>query len=161
MLTKESADFEIMPALRLLNVHQHFGTSINDGVLDIRFIFSRNGSNFTYIGGDRGAFVSRGHGVAGSIASLVNGVEINGVSSAWDAGLVYMYRGALDVGDGNLILHYFGQQGTHARQDGTDRGEFGKTEHGIRACIACAFAVPVVVHTFPWSLLLLRFYLFH
>eukprot|EP00041_Stephanoeca_diplocostata_P000452 m.14818 g.14818 ORF g.14818 m.14818 type:complete len:281 (+) comp10537_c0_seq1:153-995(+) len=108
-----------------LRACKHFGNSVNDGVLDIRLIFSRNGTEFAYLGGHRGSFVPRGHGIPGSSASLVDGVEINGVPSAWDAGLVYMYRGLLDVGDGNLVLHYFGQQGTHARQDGSDRGKFG------------------------------------
>lgn len=98
------------------SVFRHFGDAENDGVLDVRLAFSRDGTAFRYVGGDRAAWVPRGHGARGASPSLYNETEgAGGFPAAWDAGLTYMLRGAVDVGDGTLALHYFGMQGTHAR----------------------------------------------
>ena len=41
-------------------VYLHYGEEENNGVLDVRFAFSRNGREFNYINGDRRAFIPRG-----------------------------------------------------------------------------------------------------
>eukprot|EP00040_Diaphanoeca_grandis_P034181 m.210707 g.210707 ORF g.210707 m.210707 type:complete len:604 (+) comp33090_c0_seq1:194-2005(+) len=105
-------------------VFHHFGTAVNDGVLDVRFVFSRDGNTFRYIGGDRRSYIPRGFGSSTDTGSLFNQPD-DGVAARWDAGLTYMYKGVVDGGDGYQHLYYFGQQGTHARQDGSDRGLFG------------------------------------
>lgn len=43
-------------------VYLHYGEEENNGILDVRFAFSRDGREFRYIGGDRRAFIPRGIG---------------------------------------------------------------------------------------------------
>jgi len=96
------------------SVFQHFGDAENDGVLDVRLIFSRDGIAFRYVGGDRGAWVPRGPGSRGVSQSMFNATEAGGFPAAWDAGLTYMFRGAIALdSETTLALHYFGMQGSH------------------------------------------------
>lgn len=44
------------------SVYLHYGQEENNGVLDVRFAFSRDGTEFRYISGDRRAFIPRGFG---------------------------------------------------------------------------------------------------
>jgi hypothetical protein len=48
-------------------VYLHYGEEENNGILDTRFAFSRNGSTFRYIDGDRRAYVPRGIGAPVSL----------------------------------------------------------------------------------------------
>ena len=105
--------------------YQHYGWTVNDGVLDVRFMFSRDGISFRYIGGDRRAFIPRGIGAAAGKEQSLFDEEEGGFPAQWDAGIAYMYRGVIDVGDGTQEMYYFGQQGSHAHQDCCSRGKFG------------------------------------
>ena len=100
---------------------------MNDGILDVRFAFSRNGTRFRYIANDRRAFLPRGFG-AGEVGVQPSHLfdRPDGLVPAWwDSGLTYMLRGLIDHMDGTVSLFYFGQQGTHARQSAHNRGRFG------------------------------------
>ena len=113
------------------SVFLHYGEEENNGVLDVRFAFSRDGVSFRYINGDRRAFIPRGIAApsptpAGFEPSLFGEPDGGMAAASWDSGLVYAYRGLADhPSDGTQSLYYFGQQGSHARQSGTDRGVFG------------------------------------
>ena len=74
-------------------VYLHYGEEENNGMLDVRFAFSRNGTSFRYIGGDRRSFVPRGIGGAdlslqarGLQPSLMDQPD-DGVSARWDSAL--------------------------------------------------------------------------
>jgi hypothetical protein len=74
-------------------VYLHYGEEENNGVLDVRFAFSRNGTRFRYIDDDRRAFVPRGIGAPdlslrarGLEPSLVDQLD-DGVTARWDAGM--------------------------------------------------------------------------
>jgi hypothetical protein len=110
-------------------VYMHYGEEENNGILDVRFAFSRNGSDFRYIGGDRRAFVPRGIGGplmsgSGLQPSLFDQLD-DGVVARWDSAITYMFKGIVEHNDGTQSLYYFGQQGAHSRQGATGRGRFG------------------------------------
>lgn len=80
------------------SVYLHYGEEENNGIVDVRFAFSRNGSFFRYIDGDRRAYVPRGFGAGQSLLSKglqpsVFDLPDDTVPARWDSGLVYMYRG--------------------------------------------------------------------
>ena len=77
-------------------VYLHYGEEENNGVLDVRFAFSRNGTRFRYIDDDRRAFVPRGIGAPdlslrarGLEPSLVDQLD-DGVTARWDAGMTWV-----------------------------------------------------------------------
>ena len=77
------------------SVYLHYGEEENNGVLDVRLAFSRDGRRFRYIGGDRRAFVPRGFGAPVSLARLGLQPSLfdqpdDGVPARWDSGLTYM-----------------------------------------------------------------------
>jgi hypothetical protein len=83
------------------STYLHYGEEENNGVVDVRFAFSRDGVQFRYVGGDRRAYVPRGFGAGQSLAS--EGLQPSlfdqpddGVPARWDSGLTYMYRGIVN-----------------------------------------------------------------
>ena len=54
----------------------------------------------------------------------------------WDSAITYAYRGIIEhPSDGTQSLYYFGQQGSHAHQDSSTRGQFGKAAGQSHVCI--------------------------
>jgi hypothetical protein len=111
-------------------VYLHYGQEENNGVLDVRFAFSRDGKSFRYVGGDRRAYIPRG--VAAPVYPSHHGLQPSlftqpddGVPAAWDSAITYAFRGLIDHRDGTQSMYYFGQQGSHAHQGSLTRGKFG------------------------------------
>ena len=77
----------LMPSMYL-----HFGSMWprgNDGLWGSRIAHSHDGLNFSYIGGDRRPWASRGVSPANGISPLAEPRP----GSAWDSGMVAMVRG--------------------------------------------------------------------
>eukprot|EP01051_Picozoa_sp_SAG22_P011806 SAG22_NODE_1169_length_5270_cov_15.228969_3_plen_371_part_00 len=87
----------------------------NDGVWDSRIVASRDGLNFSYIGGDREPFLYRGtaSGPAPDTTAAQQPVcsEI-GNSSSWDASMISIVRGYVESGE-VLRLYYWGDVVRH------------------------------------------------
>jgi hypothetical protein len=89
----------------------HFpGRGVNDGLLEPRVVASRNGVNFSYIGGSRDAFLPRGIGQA-----RPNYVGI--FEGEFDAAATAVARGVFEVGD-KVVLIGYGSQYTHGGYSG-------------------------------------------
>jgi hypothetical protein len=87
----------------------HFGSMwprANDGMWGSRIVHSRDGLNFSYIGGDRGPWASRG--TSTGISPLAQARP----GSAWDSGMVAMVRGII-MGRDRLVLFKWGDSLTH------------------------------------------------
>ena len=95
--------------LMMPSMYLHFGSMWpreNDGLWGSRLVHSRDGLNFSYIGGDRRPWASRG--TSTGISPLAEARP----GSAWDSGMVAMARGIV-VRDEFLILFKWGDSLTH------------------------------------------------
>ena len=89
----------------------------NDGVWDVRIASSRNGRNFSYIGGDRAPFLYRGRGedpAPNTNASQQPPCSEVGGTNRWDSSLVSIVRGLIpDDETGTVRMLYWGDVVRH------------------------------------------------
>ena len=89
----------------------HFPGPVNDGLLEPRLLASRDGVNFSYVGGNgRDAFVPRGPGVQ-------RHGHVGIFKGAFDAAATAMARGIFEVGN-KLVMLAYGSQYTHGGYQG-------------------------------------------